>query len=307
MYFNLLICLLLINLASSSIHVVEDNFNSWKLKYNKQYKTKSNEENAIKNWNNNNEIISKINNNSKLSWKAEMNKFGDLTSDEFKQLILIKDGINPTTIKKDYNINNNYTKVIKDIKDIPNSFDWRTAPTPAVTNVKDQGFAGTCWAFSTIGSIEGQFAIAGNELTSLSPEFLVDCDGDSDEVNNHADCSVFGGWPYIAYGYIIERGGLPSEAEWPYCSGNGQCAPCMNGPVSLCGPPPYSCDRTIDEKCKDFTNTKPYASISSWISVSEDEEIIASTLYSQGPLSVLLDASQLQFYKSGILPMYLFI
>ncbi len=97
---------------------------------------------------------------------------------------------------------------------------------------------GTCWAFSTIGNVEGQWALGPQkELVDLSPEYLVDCDGTHDE--KHADCSVFGGWPYLAYEFLINSGGVPSEKSWPYCSGTGNCYPCMLGPVSLCGPPPY--------------------------------------------------------------------
>lgn len=58
--------------------------------------------------------------------------------------------------------------------DPPNSFDWRDHGL--VTDVKDQGTVGTCWAVSTVENIEGQWAKAGHNLTALSVEQLVDCD-----------------------------------------------------------------------------------------------------------------------------------
>jgi hypothetical protein len=70
----------------------------------------------------------------------------------------------------------------------------------------------------------------------------------------------------------------------------------MNGPVSLCGPPPYYwyvftfrriseitlfgySDRSIELKCP---NQPVTAKISDWTSVSKDETEIADALYSVG-------------------------
>ncbi len=226
-----------------------------------------------------------------------MTKYADLEVDEFKQAMLM-----PRLAKPSYkDLSRVSSKAARSGEgDMPTNFDWRDKG--AVTSVKDQGNVGTCWSFSTVGNIEGQWAINRNQLVDLSPEYLVDCDGTADPSSSHADCSVFGGWPYLAYQYIAKSGGIPSEATWPYCSGSGKCYPCMQGPVSLCGPPPYYCDSTIEQKCPTAAKS---AQISSWEYVSDNEDEMAAYLVAKGPLSVLLDATNLQFYKSGVWNGYL--
>lgn len=41
----------------------------------------------------------------------------------------------------------------------------------------DSGSVGTCWAFSTVQNVEGQWALKSQALTNLSVEQVVDCDG----------------------------------------------------------------------------------------------------------------------------------
>ncbi len=274
--------------ANTDNHRFQD-FQNWKQVHSKSYNSLDLELKAFKTWNSNYDLVENVNKNNKYpKWKAELNRFADLTSHEFQTQILMPP-------RKGVDFPNTFN-ISQSPKALPENFDWRTdGATPAVTRVRDQGSAGTCWSFSAVENVEGQWALAGNTLVELSPEFLVDCDGTND--GNHADCSVFGGWPYLAYQYIINAGGIPSETQWPYCSGSGNCYPCMAGPVKLCGPPPYYCDETISSKCKSFSVA---AKISSWAAVSTNEEDIKSVLVSQGPLSVLLDATQLQFYQSGI-------
>lgn len=96
-------------------------------------------------------------------------------------------------------------------KELPESFNW--VDQGKVTPVKDQGTCGSCWSFSTTGSIESAYWIQKGKEVLLSEQQIIDCS--LDYGNN--GCS--GGLVEYAYHYASDVA-LETEAEYPYKATN---------------------------------------------------------------------------------------
>jgi len=150
--------------------------------------------------------IIKFNANSD-SAKLGLNKFSDLTAEEFK----IKNS-RCAFVEEDREFVEANTEDVLEIEDLPDSIDWRKKD--AVTPVKDQGQCGSCWSFSSTGVLEGFYAIKNKKLLSFSEQQIVDCDA--------TDYGCMGGWPYQALVYA-GKNGLESEDTYPYTAQDGKC------------------------------------------------------------------------------------
>ncbi|NP_001156453.1 cathepsin F isoform 1 precursor [Acyrthosiphon pisum] len=185
-------------------------------------------------------------------------QFADLTKNEFKKKYLGLDS--SMTSKKTLPM-----AVIPQSASIPNEFDWRNHNV--VTPVKNQGACGSCWAFSAIANIEGQYALKSKELLSLSEQELIDCD--------NLDNGCGGGLMTQAFEAVENLGGLETESDYPY-------------------------EGHADRKGCQLKKSDVKVSISKAVNVSTDEEDIAKFLVKHGPLSVGVNANAMQFYMGGV-------
>merc|ERR1711871_369308 len=85
------------------------------------------------------------------------------------------------------------------------SVDWSTDRS-VVNPVKNQGQCGSCWAFSAVGTVESNYAIATGSLGSYAEQQLVDCS------HNGGSQGCSGGWNNYGIQYIGQTG-IASESS----------------------------------------------------------------------------------------------
>jgi len=242
-------------------------WNMWKNKFGKVYASFEEEVSRMEQWLANMAHIETHNFEYALGHKTYslgMNHYGDLSSTEFAAQY---NGF--LNSKRGMHVGEDYTEHNEDDDVLQKTVDWRTEG--AVSDVKDQGQCGSCWAFSSTGALEGHMKIHFGSLPDLSEQNLVDCS----KPEGNQGCN--GGLMEAAFQYVKDQDGLDDEDSYPY--------------------------EAVDyEPCR-YTKSHRAADDSGFKMLPEgNEHALKHALAKQGPVSVAIDASNVsfQFYKQGV-------
>ena len=239
-------------------------------------------------------------NDNKQQFKLNINKFTDIIDfnnenngyDDLMKKTLNKKQILDYDFKAFRQILQNPTYYVDKYNNISESLHW----FEHISEVKDQGPCGSCWAFSTTGALEGYMRANKYNVSRLSEQELVDC--------SYENYGCGGGLMHLAFDYIIAEKGMSSNDIYPYTARDGTCKCKEQVQKSECNDDSCDCDcdqkqnvtqlitdKVIGSNITDYMFTVP-RSIS---------DLMASLKYS--PISIALDASpfEFRFYDSGVI------
>lgn len=259
----LLVVMVLCGVAHTLSNVsLDEAWESWKITYRREYNGLDEESIRRAIWEKNMLFIDAHNKEYELgmhSYNLGMNHFGDMTLEEVAEKVM---GLQMPMYQ---DLTNTYVPD-DTVERLPKSIDYRKLGY--VTSVKNQGSCGSCWAFSSVGALEGQLKKTKGKLVDLSPQNLVDC------VTENDGCG--GGYMTNAFKYVEDNNGIDSEESYPYVGMDEQCAYNVSGKAAAC---------------------KGYKEIP-----QGNERALAAAVAKVGPVSVGIDAMQSTFlyYKSGV-------
>jgi KDEL-tailed cysteine endopeptidase len=258
-----ILCLGLLPFLNASSLI--NRFTEWVEFFNIEFKSDEHFHDIYQKWQSNHKFIEEVNGKN-LSYVLGHNQFSGMDSDDFRQYL----GYSGVPMDRIFNKLDSELDIT-----LSEEIDW--VKKGAVTEVKDQGQCGSCWSFSTTGALEGAYFVKYGNLETFSEQQLVDCDSFK---NGGRDMGCNGGLMDHAFAWIEKNGGLCTEADYPYVSGETKTA----------------------GTCKKTCKVVDYSKIASFVDVEPSSDIAMMTALSQQPVSIAIEADQREFqlYKSGI-------
>lgn len=145
-------------------------------------------------------------NQSGQGWFKGINRFSDLTDEEFKRMYL---GYRKSFIEDVEELE------FDENEEFEASVNWKSKG--AVAAVKDQGNCGSCWAFSTVAGVEGAHKIKHGQLLTFSEQQLVDC-----ATSSYGNYGCDGGDLPGSFKYFAKKG-AETESAYPYKARDKSC------------------------------------------------------------------------------------
>ncbi|GAB1601596.1 cathepsin O-like [Argonauta hians] len=203
--------------------------------------------------------------------KFGITKFSDLTPKEFSDTYL-KDFIKSKKhLLKSSRYPSNFSTPLKNLQNlkIPSAVDWRESK--AVTEVKNQGACGACWAFSCVETMESMFAITKNvSAPDLSVQEVIDCAEESMGCSGGDTCSTLE-WLKQKKKTVVY------EPAYPLTDIDEACRPISKSATGV---------QVTSSTCDNFVGR---------------EDAMLQYLAENGPLVAAVDASTWFNYQNGII------
>jgi len=186
---------------------------------------------------------------------------------------------------------------------LPKQFDarkqWPNCPT--ISEIRDQGSCGSCWAFGAVEAMSDRYCIASNakNIVQISAEDLVSC---CDECGDGCE----GGFPASAWQYWVDSGlvsgGLYNSSVGCRPYSIASCEHHTTGSLPPCGD--IVDTPTCSQKCeksykKDYNKDLRFGSQA--YSIGDDVQQIQTEIQKNGPVEADFDVyADFPNYKSGV-------